>query len=306
MLHKTYLHFSEETLKEHFVKSDKDLESIGKHISKYKKSIKNYELYESNTKLGKDYRIIRQIEKDETFWTASSLMTLFYSSNRDSELEKLLILAYGITPPLEKLSSWKECLEGEIFLFFEPNIPSTEEYLRWLKENASKQNFIPYILEKARNKKGEYRSDLEGATNVDAILINAKNGFAVFIEAKVLSDISYQISYDSMRNQIIRNLDVMSSANKSLKEPLNRREPDNTLFLLLTPKLFKDNPRSRLYGYTYWEYKNNYDSIGKDLPHRKLDSLTCEKISKRIGWITWEQLRDINSNCCKWLNAEEK
>lgn len=304
MLHKIYLPFSENVLKEHFVKSNKDTDNINKHISKYKKSIENYEHYEIGKSLDKDIRLIRQIEKDETFWTASSLMTIFHSENRNLELKKLLILAYGERPPLNNISNWDDCINGESNLFFEVNIPSSKKYLDWLKENVTTQNFIPYIIEKAKHKKGYYRSNLEGATNVDALLINSANGFSVFIEAKVLSDISYQVSYDSIRNQIIRNIDVLLSVNNNLGEPLNKRLPDNSLFLLLTPQLFKDNPRSRLYGYIFSDYKNNPQLIGSDLPHRNLSLKECENIAKRIGWISWENLKQINDNCCKWIEME--
>jgi hypothetical protein len=304
MLHKNYLPFSEAMLKEHFVQSDKDSDNIDKHIDKFKKSIKNYELFETKMPFDHNIRLIRQIEKDETFWTASSLMTIFHSPNRDSELQRLLTLAFGEKPPLDKISSWEDCLSGELNLFFEPNIPSPKEYLDWLKENVASQNFIPYIIDKAKNKKSDYRSNLEGATNVDALLINSTNGFAVFIEAKVLSDISYQASYNSMRNQIIRNIDVMLSSNSNLAMPLNKRLPDNSIFLLLTPQIFKDNPRTRLYGYVFKNYKNNPELIGKDLLHRKLNPTDCKKIANRIGWISWEDLKQINNDCCKWIKTK--
>lgn len=302
MMHKTYLPFPEDTFREHFVQSPKDLSNIEKHISKFKKSIENYGLFEANKEFIEDIRKIRQIEKDETFWTASSLMTIFHSTNRDAEIQELLTLAFGKVPPLDKFSSWDDCLKGQLHLFFEPNLPSPKVYLEWLKNNAAVQNFIPYILEKTRNKKGDYRSDLEGPTNVDALLLNSSNGFAIIIEAKVLSDISYQVSYDSMRNQITRNLDVMLGDNKDLGDPLNKRIADNSLFLLLTPKLFKDNPRSRLYGYTFRDYKDNSQSICDDLKHRLLNLTDGERISKRMSWITWEDLKKINNDCCLWLN----
>jgi hypothetical protein len=41
--------------------------------------------------------------------------------------------------------------------------------------------------------------DFEGATHVDALLLNASNGFALLVEAKVLSDVSYQVSAEGIR-----------------------------------------------------------------------------------------------------------
>lgn len=129
--------------------------------------------------------------------------------------------------------------------------------------------------------------------------MNPKNGFAVIIEAKVLSDISYEITYDTMRNQIARNIDVMLESNKELCDPLNKRDPDKTLFLLVTPKLFKDNPSSRLYGYKFNKYKTNPKSLSADLPHRK--NCDWQNISSRLGWLTWEDFKSVNRNCCLWL-----
>lgn len=301
-LEETYLPFTVEEFKEHFVEIGNNRE---KHIKYYINSINNYKEFNPLTTPKDQWSKLRQIEKDERFWTASSLMTFFHNNtNRYNQLKEILINAFGENPPLDNINSWDECLNENLKLYFEPNIPSSKEYLEWLKINVENRNFIPYILEKAKNKNNvEYRTDLEGPTNVDALLINSKNGFSVFIEAKVLSDISYQVSYDSMRNQIIRNIDVMlSDKNENLNEPLNKREPEKSLFLLLTPKLYIDNPKTRLYGYKYNEYKNNPLSLSEELPHKRNNLEYWIKISKRLGWITWENLKEINRDCCKWLD----
>jgi len=301
MLHKTYLPFTEEDLKEHFRYSENDItENLKKRIAKFEKSIKNYSEYIPDDTDKKKWKIIRQIEKDETFWTASSLMTIFRSDNSKEELKNVLIHAFGEKPPLDDFSNWEDCLKDELFLFFEPQISSPKKYRDWLKENVENRTIIPYILEKAKHKNGnEYRSNLESSTKVDALLLNKTNGFNVFIEAKVLSDISHSVDYDSTRNQIARNLDVMLSKDES-NNFFNKRKTENSLFLLLTPEVFKDNSRSRLYGYVIDDYQKNSESIKRDLPHR--DDIDFENIPKRIGWITWEKLKEINSDCCKWIN----
>lgn len=108
-------------------------------------------MYENNNLDFKSDKLIRQVEKDETFWTASSLMTLYYSPNKHSEFKELLIKAYGENPPLKDFTNWDKCLEGEIFLYFETNISSPRKYKNWLKENVEKRNFIPYILDNAKS-----------------------------------------------------------------------------------------------------------------------------------------------------------
>ena len=240
----------------------------------------------------------RQIEKDERFWTTSCLMTIYHSKNRQQELIKLFKKAYGDQPPTEKIKSWEDCFDENLRLFFEPNLPSPEKHKKWLRENLKNRHFIPYVLDSAYKEK-----NLEGATNVDALLINPKNNFSVIIEAKVLSDISYSVTYDTMRNQIARTIDVMLEENTTLCDPLNNRDPKETLFLLITPRCFQENPQSRFYGYKFNEYKNNPESIRADLPHREPND-ELKDISKRLGWLTWEDLNEENKNCCKWLNIK--
>ena len=193
------------------------------------------------------------------------------------------------------MGNWAECLAGGLRLFFEPNLPSPKIYKSWLQRHINKRHFIPYVHESNNGRK-----NLEGPTNVDAMLINPENGFAVIIESKVLSDISCQITYDVMRNQIARNIDVMLEENLDLCPPLNQRNPDRTLFLLLTPDIFRRNASSRFYGCKFDEYKNDPQSLANDLPHRS--GINWQNISRRLGWLTWEDFKAVNGDCCLWLS----
>lgn len=301
MMSSIYLPFTEQQLLSHFadIKQNGKCVKNSKHLKYYTDSIKRYSAYLSKNpdRKGKSISEMKQscqIEKDEKFWIASCMMTIFYSKNRIQEFIKLFTMAYGDIPPIKGIASWGDCFSGYLYLFFEPNLPSPKLYKKWLKDNLTKRQFIPYVLDSAYGK-----ANLEGATNVDAILLNSKNGFAVLIEAKVLSDISYETTYNTIRNQIARNIDVMLNENKELCPPLNKRDPEKTLFLLITPKVFKDNPSSRLYGYKFLEYKTNPDSLSNDLPYRK--DLDWHGISSRLGWLTWENFKDVNKDCCLWL-----
>ncbi len=299
-IHPTYLPFNEDQLLSHFAGVwGTPQAGSDKYLKGYKESVKNYNEYcQANpNRKGKPLRETKvpcQIEKDERFWIAACMMTIFYSLNRTGELVNLLKLAYGDYPPVEGIDRWEDCSSGDLHLFYEVNLPSPRSYKDWLSRNLTRRQFIPYILDSARDK-----SNLEGATHVDALLLNSRNGFAVIIEAKVLSDISVEITYDLMRNQMARNIDVMLETNDDLRDPLDKRKPERTLFLLITPKLFKDNPGSRLYGYKYTEYKGNPDALAKDLPHRT--NCNWRSITQKLGWLTWEDFGSVNKDCCQWL-----
>jgi len=292
MMDAKYLPFTEKQLLEHFAKNER-------HLDYYRDSIKSYREYvlKNPQRRGRPLSEMKrpcQIEKDERFWTASCMMTVFHSVHRQQHLAEFFTMAYGATPPLSGLDSWEECFGEELNLFFEVDLPSPASYKEWLFQNLRQQQLIPHILESAKGKR-----NLEGPTQVDAVLLNHNNGFAVMIEAKVLSDISCQITYDATRNQIARIIDVMLEENKGLCEPLKRRKPERTLFLLLTPELFKVNSSSRFYEYKFNDYKKKPESMAADLPHRK--SQDWREVSNRLGWLTWENFNRVNKACCPWL-----
>lgn len=302
VMHPVYLPFSETQLRRHFADVRMGQNSTAnrdKHLAYYRNSLERYRAYhkENPDRKGKPLSELRtpyQMEKDERFWTAACLMTVFQSGNRAQELISLFKEAYGDIPPIKGIQNWEECIDGELHLFFEANLPSPQQYKKWLRTHLTRQQFIPYILDSDNGRK-----NLEGATNVDAILLNSETRFAVIIESKVLSDISYQVTYDVMRNQIARNIDVMLEPNDNVCDPLKSRDPNKTLFLLLTPKIFKDNPTTRLYGHKMNGYQKDPQSLHNDLPHRK--DCDWESLSRRLGWLTWEDFRAVNRNCCRWL-----
>lgn len=302
MMHQIYLPFTEQELLLHFAdvkKNNRCVKNVN-HINPYRESIDRYKQFfadnpDRSKKPLKDMKIPCQIEKDEIFWIATCMMRIFNSKSRMEDFTKLFKKTFGDIPPVEGVKSWDECFGEGLHLFFEPNLPSPISYKEWLKNNLITRQFIPYVLGRAKGSRVKY----EGPTNVDAMLLNSNNGFASIIEAKVLSDISSDITYDVVRNQIARNIDVMLEENNQLCPFLNKRDPEKTLFLLITPKLFKDKPSSRLYGYKLSEYKTNPQSLSDDLPHR--NNFDWDNISSRLGWLTWEDFKNVNTDCCRWL-----
>jgi len=294
VIDKTYLPFTEDDLRQHFTA---DAEG---QIDYYRKSADRYHkfLAEHQKTAGiplTKARLSRQIEKDERFWTITALKRVFDDPSRDSILTILLTVMFGAVPPLQGLKSWKDCLSGDLRLYFEACLPSPSSYVTWLRENLHSRQIVPYVLDAAMR---ESARTLEGATHVDALFVNPSNGFAWLIEAKVLSDVSYSISFDNYRNQIARNIDVMIDNTSQSGAGLDVRSPERSLFALLTPGGFKSCPNSRLYGWLIHEYQTDSSSLQRDLPHRS--DMDWDGLSRRIGWFTFEDVERVRPGTCCW------
>ena len=100
-------------------------------------------------------RTPRQIEKDETFWTAACLKALYEHPQFKLQLARLLRQLYGATPPLDDLATWNECLKGNIHLYFEAQIPSPQTYVTWLSAHLIERQMIPYIRDAAARNSGQ-------------------------------------------------------------------------------------------------------------------------------------------------------
>ena len=92
----------------------------------------------------------------------------------------------------------------------------------------------------------EAKSTLAGITYEP----QADDSWACFVEAKYLSDCDCKVTHDPLRNQltrIIENLLCFQSGGKF---------PNRLYFALLTPRVFRDTPTARLYGYKMRDYQN--------------------------------------------------
>ena len=312
VIHERYLPFSKEHLLRHFVGAADD----ERHLRYYQESADRYAEHMRGRAGEKvplslaDMRSARQMEKDERFWVVACLMKYFHADDREDRLASLLASAFDTqTPPID-IPTWRECIEGNLHLFFEVDLPSPKAYCEALRAGRVKEHLIPYVREAASRTSARA---LEGPTQVDAMLVNVDNGFAVLFEAKVLSDTSCHVSFDVTRNQIARNVDVMLEQPTSLEGPMgapilnqrrqavNSRKPDQTLFVLFTPDIFQRRRKSRLYGWLMDEYQSNPKTLADDLSHRKREDWTG--VSKRLGWTTWEAANRLLPGSCSWLTV---
>lgn len=311
VIHPIYLPFTEQQLLDHFAPVGRiGPEKAQHHLTYYRESVKRLAAFEAGSKpTGKDARALtrraRQIEKDERFWVVAALMGVFHARDRVGCLAALLTDALGPVPPVEGLATWHDALAGELHLFFEVNLPSPPTYRRWLRDRIADRALIPYVRDAASDA-GER---LEGPTHVDAMLLSETTGFAVLFEAKVISDADSKVSFDVMRNQLARNIDVMLDSNPTLQPPLPTRRPDRTCFVLLTPEVFKRYPHSRLYGWLLPSYRTDPASLARDLSHRdgtgEGEGVDWPELSRRLGWLTFESCERIAPGACSWLTREE-
>jgi len=196
-----------------------------------------------------------------------------------------------------------------IGVHLELKVPEIRKYRRFLKEEVFKDGPFHLYPDRRRLLDEKLRGEearLEGNTNFD-ILISGRSDdrkIHVFIEAKFLSDISKDITYVPARNQIARNIDCAIDLMTAGGEKLKGLE--DFWFLLLTPGIFRTEryggpmhspiarflpQRSRLFCYKMEDYLHP-DFLRRDLPHwgDKLDIQHWELISKRIGWLTYEEI----------------
>ena len=229
VLHHTYLPFTADQLRERFAPVPGPGER-DRHLRYYQASVEEARKYDELIRRGDkptraQTRLGRQMEKDERFWLAAALMSLYHADGGSGrgELFARLLERAGLWPP-PGFPRWEDALAGALDLFFEVNLPSPGRYRAWLRDHLGERAPIPYLKKQAEARGAR----LEGATRADAMLLAAATGVSVIFEAKVLSDISTHVTFDLARNQLARSIDVMLEVNPALAAPLSLRKPERT------------------------------------------------------------------------------
>jgi hypothetical protein len=248
----------------------------------------------------KDYEIkARGIGHDEPWLTLVAVRALFggkadlKDKKRVDAFNTLLKSSGMVDPPV---------LDEIIDIQLEKQLPEILSYREKLKNAAF--HYFPHSVKTIEEKRRNQNASFEGPTHVDLFIV-AKSGvknICFVIEAKFNSDISKDISYNPVRDQIIRNIDaaIDYTYDRDLDIPIH-----SFCFLLLTPKIFRTAKfggnrktdieiflpqRGRFYCYKMDEYRNPVN-IHMALPHRHGgQEPDWEQISKRIGWITFEDV----------------
>jgi len=279
-----FLPYSEQELSAHFV------DSGAEHVAKWRKR-----LADARLKQPADPAFLH---RDETLWTASALLAVHKHADRAARWEDVLRRAFGDRPPLSTRTTWAEFLSGDLELYFEVGLRSPDSYRRWLRDHLHERHPLVEQVELGRTR----GSGLEGHTKLDALLLNVSGGHAVHFEAKVLSDIAPRTTFDALRNQLARNLDALNVTPHG-GGVLARRDPERSLLCLMTPGLLRRHRRSRLYGHLYDEYREHPERLAEDLPH--LDPPTAKRLSRSLGWLTFEDVARTDPSACLWLADDD-
>lgn len=179
--------------------------------------------------------------------------------------------------------------------------PSPPVYLKWigakvLQEGEGSISHLERYDSKVRARRrlakimrGDPDEVPERATEVD-VEIRLGKELLVFIEVKLFSDASASGTFNSTRNQLVRNMELLEHA-------ANREGFKDRRFILLTV----DRTAEKLYTKLMRRYRNtdgrvlrqwdevgNWQALKEDLPHRSAEpDAYFQDISKKLGWIMW-------------------
>ena len=177
--------------------------------------------------------------------------------------------------------------------------PSPQVYLQWLgakvlKEGEGSISHLERYDSKVRARKrlekimqGDPEELPERATEVD-VEIRLGKELLVFIEVKLFSDAGASGTFNPLRNQLVRNMELLEYVAK-------REGFKDWRFILLTldrtDKLYTRlmrryrNPDGRLLR--QWDVVGNWQAIKEDLPHRAEPDAYFQDMTQKLGWIMW-------------------
>jgi len=234
-----------------------------------------------------------------------------------------IIITHAQQQKIDKLiSKYKDHINDEtLWTWVVANILQKEisknstliEYIIGKKINVNDLN-IGFEVQPLSTRKG-VRGNTEGNTHLDLAIghfirrggrdsggikfNHVDNSMVCFIEAKMYSDLSTGTTHDKLRNQMTRVIEnLLCFQNEAGKFP------DDICFTLLTPRAFKLNPKSRLYGYKYFDYLKDlsingslieYDINQLDIPKRYESNwkypIIASRLKKlRLNWVTYEDI----------------
>jgi hypothetical protein len=224
---------------------------------------------------------LNQYDKAEELITFYTFAPIELRKDKNDVVEEIL-----------KLGEIHETIEKLEKISFEKLYKSPNAFLNWLNKKVV-SNPIRYVRMKGRQNVAKGKP-LEGKTHVDVVIETKR--LVVLVEVKFTSDISYQIDYYPIRNQLARNIDV------GIEEA--KKKGKRLVVLLCTPEeLF--NKKSRFYYYKIKDYKDP-NKIFEDLEWRPIEEIKEHLL--KVAWIPLEKVIEIvyqNLNSSEIEKAKE-
>jgi hypothetical protein len=164
------------------------------------------------------------------------------------------------------------------------------------------QPFTPYLNEGNTCVDIAFGSLIRRGVTISGIDYNPldQHGLITFIEGKFFSDVSKDVSYDPFRNQIdrtIENLLVIQGGNHDL--------PKKLYFVLLTPKVFKENRLLRLYGYRMNEYGFDLAEMNSSAIYNSISNSRLIRRTNSPNWVYPNIRERLTHLKIKWLTYEQ-
>lgn len=176
-----------------------------------------------------------------------------------------------------KLANIHEQVDGDVKLGFEIHFKPPVGYLKWLS-NLVSGHPVNYIRKQGMEHVERGRR-LEANTHVDAVI--ESDNLLILVEVKFTSDISHDVTFNPIRNQLVRNIDV------GLEEA--KKKGKHLIVLLCTPaELY--HKKSRFYYYKIQEY-TDINKISEDLECRPIEEI--RKHLLKVAWIPLEKVIEV-------------
>src|SRR5687768_7772115 len=119
-----YLPYTEKQVLKHFCKKASATGDPDRHVEYFRASMERAKAYAGQLAAGtavtsSDRSWGRQVEKDERFWGAATLMSLFHDEDgRDRAANFAKLLERAKLPALPDFDSWEDALAGDLTLWF--------------------------------------------------------------------------------------------------------------------------------------------------------------------------------------------
>ena len=309
LLHPTYLPFTADQLRGHFAPvhgpGDRD-----RHLRYYRASVEETRKHDELLRGGDkptpaQTRLGRQMEKDERFWVAAALMSLYHADGGRgrAELFARLLKRAGLRPP-PGFPRWQDALAGALELFFEVKSPLPWPLPRLAPPAPGRAHPDP-VPQKAGEDAGDAAGGRDEGRRHAARPADRSSGHLRSQSAlRYLGSRHLRPRPQPARAEHRRHARSQPVAGRPAEPPQARADlpgPADTRAHPARASRGRDS-KSRLYGWLIPAYQDPGSSLLRQhLPHR--DSAELAAAAARLGGASWEDCNAVAPGACSWLTA---